>query len=107
MPRQIARAEPTYGRGGSFGARSARRPSFETRKAAMNCYFRSAPRLTSFRAENVAQLDLPPCSGATERVAALVAGRDRKDVAAVFGVSLKAVDNWWAKRPVGGRGGDW
>jgi transposase len=30
-------------------------------------------------------------------VAALVAGRDRKDVAAIFGVSLKAVDGWWAK----------
>ncbi|WP_430542678.1 hypothetical protein [Streptomyces iconiensis] len=27
-------------------------------------------------------------------VAALVAGRDREDVAAVFGGSLKAVDNW-------------
>ncbi|MFB7225161.1 IS630 family transposase [Streptomyces sp. NPDC056227] len=30
-------------------------------------------------------------------VAALVAERDREDVAAVFGVSLKAVDIWWAK----------
>ncbi|MGS2590057.1 hypothetical protein [Streptomyces hebeiensis] len=30
-------------------------------------------------------------------VAALVAGRTREDVAAVFQVSLKAVDNWWAK----------
>ncbi|MFE5096299.1 transposase [Streptomyces sp. NPDC056638] len=30
-------------------------------------------------------------------VAALVAGRDREGVAAVFGVSLKAVDMWWAK----------
>ncbi|WP_329460877.1 IS630 family transposase [Streptomyces sp. NBC_01431] len=36
-------------------------------------------------------------------VAALVAGRDREDVAAVFGVSLKAVDNWWAKWQAGGR----
>ncbi|MEV7676882.1 helix-turn-helix domain-containing protein [Streptomyces sp. NPDC088752] len=27
-------------------------------------------------------------------VAALVAGRNREDVAAVFGVSLKAVDEW-------------
>ncbi|WP_455770114.1 IS630 family transposase [Streptomyces cinereoruber] len=36
-------------------------------------------------------------------VAALVAGRDREDVAAVFGVSLKAVDIWWAKWRVGGR----
>jgi hypothetical protein len=30
-------------------------------------------------------------------VAALVAGRDREDVAALFKVSLKAVGNWWAK----------
>ncbi|MFG2629902.1 transposase [Streptomyces sp. NPDC048473] len=36
-------------------------------------------------------------------VAALVAGRDLEDVAAVFGVSLKAVDKWWAKWQVGGR----
>lgn len=36
-------------------------------------------------------------------VAALVAGRTREDVAAVFQVSLKAVDNWWAKWPAGGR----
>ncbi|MGY3787013.1 helix-turn-helix domain-containing protein [Streptomyces antibioticus] len=36
-------------------------------------------------------------------VAALVAGRDREDVAAVFGVSLKAVDIWWAKWLAGGR----
>ncbi|MFF4583102.1 helix-turn-helix domain-containing protein [Streptomyces sp. NPDC001373] len=36
-------------------------------------------------------------------VAALVAGRDREDVAAVFGVSLKAVDKWWAKWQAGGR----
>ncbi|MFF5637788.1 helix-turn-helix domain-containing protein [Streptomyces sp. NPDC012825] len=32
-----------------------------------------------------------------------MAGRDREDVAAVFGVSLKAVDIWWAKRQAGGR----
>lgn len=36
-------------------------------------------------------------------VAALVAARDRQDVAAVFRVSLKAVDSWWAKWLVGGR----
>jgi transposase len=36
-------------------------------------------------------------------VAALVAGRTRGDVAAVFQVSLKAVDNWWAKWLAGGR----
>jgi len=36
-------------------------------------------------------------------VAALVAGRDREDVAAVFGVSLKAVDIWWVKWQAGGR----
>ncbi|WP_441350708.1 helix-turn-helix domain-containing protein [Streptomyces cellostaticus] len=36
-------------------------------------------------------------------VAALVAGHDREDVAAVFGVSLKAVDTWWAKSQAGGR----
>ncbi|MGW0552049.1 helix-turn-helix domain-containing protein, partial [Streptomyces altiplanensis] len=36
-------------------------------------------------------------------VAALVAGRGREDVAAVFGVSLKAVDTWWAKWQAGGR----
>ncbi|MEW5629014.1 IS630 family transposase [Streptomyces hydrogenans] len=36
-------------------------------------------------------------------VAALVAGRDREDVAAIFGVSLKAVDQWWAKWQAGGR----
>ncbi|MCI4040018.1 IS630 family transposase [Streptomyces sp. TRM75563] len=36
-------------------------------------------------------------------VAALVAGRDREDVAAVFGVSLKVVDKWWAKWQAGGR----
>ncbi|WP_435855158.1 helix-turn-helix domain-containing protein [Streptomyces venezuelae] len=37
-------------------------------------------------------------------VAALVAGRDREDVAALFGVSLKAVDGWWAKWRAGGAG---
>jgi transposase len=36
-------------------------------------------------------------------VASLVAGRDREDVAAVFQVSLKAVDNWWARWLTGGR----
>ncbi|WP_435851131.1 winged helix-turn-helix domain-containing protein [Streptomyces roseolus] len=36
-------------------------------------------------------------------VAALVAGRDREDVAAVFGVSRKAVDIWWPKWQAGGR----
>ncbi|KUN91617.1 helix-turn-helix domain-containing protein [Streptomyces caeruleatus] len=36
-------------------------------------------------------------------VAVLVAGRTREDVVAVFQVSLKAVDNWWAKWWAGGR----
>nr|WP_226599921.1 IS630 family transposase [Streptomyces violascens] len=36
-------------------------------------------------------------------VAALVAGRDREEVAAVFGVSLRAVGTWWAKWQAGGR----
>ncbi|MGX1248369.1 transposase [Streptomyces ambofaciens] len=36
-------------------------------------------------------------------VAALAAGRDREDVAELFGVSLKAVDGWWAKWLAGGR----
>ncbi|WP_329916365.1 helix-turn-helix domain-containing protein [Streptomyces sp. JV190] len=36
-------------------------------------------------------------------VAALVAGRDREDVASVCGVSLKAVDKWWMKWRAGGR----
>ncbi|MFJ9847718.1 IS630 family transposase [Kitasatospora sp. NPDC101155] len=36
-------------------------------------------------------------------VAALVEGRDREDVAAMFKVSLKAVDGWWAKWLGGGR----
>ncbi|MFC8012641.1 helix-turn-helix domain-containing protein [Streptomyces cinereoruber] len=37
-------------------------------------------------------------------MATLVAGRDREDVAAVFGVSLKAVDGWWAKWQAGRSG---
>lgn len=37
-------------------------------------------------------------------VASLVAVRDREDVAAVFQVSLKAVDKWWSKWLAGGRG---
>ncbi|MGW2705009.1 helix-turn-helix domain-containing protein [Streptomyces sp. NPDC001340] len=36
-------------------------------------------------------------------VAALVAGRTREDVAVVFQVSLKGVDNWWAQWLAGGR----
>ncbi|MBB5939531.1 helix-turn-helix domain-containing protein [Streptomyces zagrosensis] len=36
-------------------------------------------------------------------VAALVAGREREDVAAFSGVSLKAVGGWWAKWQAGGR----
>ncbi|MEU9015963.1 IS630 family transposase [Streptomyces sp. NPDC048479] len=36
-------------------------------------------------------------------VAAMAAGRDREDVAAMFQVSLKAVDGWWAKWLEGGR----
>jgi hypothetical protein len=36
-------------------------------------------------------------------VAVLVAGRGREDVAAVFGVSLEAVDGWWVKWRAGGR----
>ncbi|WP_409473352.1 IS630 family transposase [Streptomyces sp. HC307] len=49
---------------------------------------------------------LPPSAQEALRlraVAALVAGRDREDVAALFKVSLKAVDNWWAKWLAGGR----
>ncbi|AQW49575.1 hypothetical protein SHXM_03038 [Streptomyces hygroscopicus] len=34
---------------------------------------------------------------------ALVAGRDREEVAAVFGVSLTAVEKWWATWQAGGR----
>jgi hypothetical protein len=40
-------------------------------------------------------------------VAALAAGRTREDVAAVFQVSLKAVDNWWAKWLAGGVRRSW
>lgn len=36
-------------------------------------------------------------------VAALVEGWGREEVAAVFKVSLKAVDGWWAKWRAGGR----
>ncbi|WP_444544973.1 helix-turn-helix domain-containing protein [Streptomyces flaveus] len=49
---------------------------------------------------------LPPSAQEALRmraVAALVAGRDRQDVAELFKVSLKAVDNWWAKWLAGGR----
>ncbi|WP_233289849.1 helix-turn-helix domain-containing protein [Streptomyces microflavus] len=35
-------------------------------------------------------------------VFALVEGRDRVAVAALFKVSVKAVDNWWAKWQAGG-----
>ncbi|WP_438828863.1 helix-turn-helix domain-containing protein [Streptomyces klenkii] len=36
-------------------------------------------------------------------VSALVEGRDRVEVAALFRVSVKAVDNWRAKWQTGGR----
>ncbi|MFE4686140.1 IS630 family transposase [Streptomyces sp. NPDC056721] len=36
-------------------------------------------------------------------VAALAAGRDRQDVAAVCGVTLKTVNGWWAKWQAGGQ----
>ncbi|MFI9082105.1 helix-turn-helix domain-containing protein [Streptomyces sioyaensis] len=36
-------------------------------------------------------------------VSALVGGRDRVEVAALFKVSARAVDNWWAKWRAGGR----
>ncbi|MFV0138160.1 helix-turn-helix domain-containing protein [Streptomyces sp. HMX87] len=36
-------------------------------------------------------------------VFALVEGRDRVEVAALFKVSARAVDNWWAKWQAGGR----
>ncbi|MFF1502177.1 IS630 family transposase [Streptomyces sp. NPDC058316] len=36
-------------------------------------------------------------------VSALVEGRDRVEVAALFKVSARAVDNWWAKWQAGGR----
>lgn len=34
-------------------------------------------------------------------VSALVEGRDRVEVAALFKVSVRAVDNWWAKWQAG------
>ncbi|WP_443069281.1 helix-turn-helix domain-containing protein [Streptomyces sp. NBC_01362] len=37
-------------------------------------------------------------------MSALVEGRDRAEVAALFKVSVRAVDNWWAKWQAGGRG---
>ncbi|MEU0103743.1 IS630 family transposase [Streptomyces sp. NPDC006267] len=36
-------------------------------------------------------------------VSALVEGRDRSEVAALFRVSVRAVDNWWARWQAGGR----
>ncbi|MEW2079157.1 helix-turn-helix domain-containing protein [Streptomyces sp. NPDC012403] len=36
-------------------------------------------------------------------VAALASGQTREDVAEVFQVSLKSVDNWWAKWVADGR----
>ncbi|GAB2785366.1 IS630 family transposase [Streptomyces chlorus] len=36
-------------------------------------------------------------------VSALVEGRDRVEVAALFQVSVRAVDHWWARRQAGGR----
>ncbi len=36
-------------------------------------------------------------------VSALVEGRDRVEVAALFRVSVRAVDNWWARWQAGGR----
>ncbi|WP_420712069.1 helix-turn-helix domain-containing protein [Streptomyces sp. NRRL F-5650] len=36
-------------------------------------------------------------------MSALVEGRDRVEVAALFKVSVKAVDNWWARWQTGGR----
>ncbi|WP_435811505.1 helix-turn-helix domain-containing protein [Streptomyces microflavus] len=36
-------------------------------------------------------------------VSALVEGRDRVEVAALFKVSVKAVDNWWVRWQAGGR----
>ncbi len=36
-------------------------------------------------------------------VSALVEGRDRMEVAALFKVSVRAVDNWWGKWQTGGR----
>lgn len=37
-------------------------------------------------------------------VSALVEGRDRVEVAALFKVSVRAVDNWWAKWQAGRAG---
>ncbi|MFI2506512.1 helix-turn-helix domain-containing protein [Streptomyces sp. NPDC018972] len=37
-------------------------------------------------------------------VSALVKGRDRVEVAALSRVSVRAVDNWWARWQAGGRG---
>lgn len=37
-------------------------------------------------------------------VSALVEGRDRAEVAALFKVSVRAVDNWWSRWQTGGRG---
>lgn len=36
-------------------------------------------------------------------VSALVEGRDRAEVADLFKVSVRAVDNWWARWQAGGR----
>ncbi|WP_455711854.1 helix-turn-helix domain-containing protein [Streptomyces celluloflavus] len=36
-------------------------------------------------------------------VSALVEGRDRVEVAGLFKVSVRAVDNWWARWQTGGR----
>ncbi|MFJ2018498.1 helix-turn-helix domain-containing protein, partial [Streptomyces nodosus] len=36
-------------------------------------------------------------------VSALVEGRDRAEVATLFKVSVRAVDNWWARWRAGGR----
>ncbi|WP_443741627.1 IS630 family transposase [Streptomyces murinus] len=46
---------------------------------------------------------LTPSAQEALRLRALAAGRDREDVAELFGVSLKAVDGWWAKWLAGGR----
>ncbi|MYV49248.1 helix-turn-helix domain-containing protein, partial [Streptomyces sp. SID2888] len=35
-------------------------------------------------------------------VSALVEGRDRAEVATLFKVSVRAVDNWWARWRAGG-----
>ncbi|MFE2498999.1 helix-turn-helix domain-containing protein [Streptomyces scopuliridis] len=47
---------------------------------------------------------LSPSAQEALRLRAVAAGRTREDVAAVFQVSLRAVDNWWAKWLTGGRG---